>query len=204
MSNRIVTIARQYGASGRFTGELLSEATGMPYYDRELITMSADRSGVKEEVLESHDEKAQSSLLYTLAIGSVNYGINDVSQYTMPMSDKLFVQQSNLIHELAKKSSCIIVGRCADYVLRDEKNIVRVFLKADLNVRAERVAQRHSISLSEAQSMCIKTDKRRANYYSHYTGQKWGQMNLYDLVIDTTKIDAKGASAVIKAYIEVL
>lgn len=204
MASKVVTIARQYGASGRYTGEVLSELTGMPYYDRELITMSADRSGMKEDVLESHDEKAQSSLLYTLAIGSVNYGMNDMSPYTMPLSDKLFVQQSNIIHELARKSSCIIVGRCADYVLRDEKNVVRVFLKADLNVRAERVAKRHSISLSEAQDMCIKTDKRRANYYSHYTGQKWGQINLYDLVIDTTVIDAKGAAAVIKTYIDLL
>ncbi len=197
--NTVITIARQYGASGRFTGEVLSKMTGLPFYDRELITMTATKSGFGEDVVERHDERAQSSLLYTLAVGSVDYGTPMPLAYNMPMSDKLYIMQSNIIRELAQES-CIIVGRCADHVLRDNKNVIKVFLKAELPVRAERVAKRHDISEAEAQDMCIKTDRRRASYYSHYTGQKWGKQELYDLVIDTTIIDAQGAANVIKAF----
>ncbi len=204
MANTVITIARQYGASGRFTGEILSEMMGIPYYDRELITMTAAKSGFDEGIVETYDEKAQSSLLYTLAVGSVDYGTPVPLAYHMPMSDKLYIMQSNIIRELAEKSPCIIVGRCADHVLHENDNLVAVFLKADLPVRAERIAERHNISLSEAQDMCVKTDRRRASYYSHYTGQKWGRADLYDLIIDTTKIDAKGAALVIKQYVESL
>ena len=159
MANTVITIARQYGASGRFTGEILSEMMGMPCYDRELITMAVDKSGLKEDVIESYDEKAQSSLLYTLAVGSVDYGTPVPLSFHMPMSDKLYIMQSNIIRELAEKSPCIIVGRCADHVLHEHEKRVAVFLKADLPVRAQRVAARHSISVSEAQDMCIKTDR---------------------------------------------
>ncbi len=202
MANTVITIARQYGASGRFTGELLSEMMGIPCYDRELITMSAAKSGYNEDVVESYDEKAQSSLLYTLAVGSVDYGTPVPLAYHMPMSDKLYIMQSNIIRELADKSPCIIVGRCADHVLNENEKRVAVFLKAELSVRAERVAERHNISLSEAQDMCVKTDRRRAAYYSHYTGQKWGRSDLYDLMIDTTRIGAHGAALVIKQYVD--
>lgn len=204
MANTVITIARQYGASGRFTGEILSELTGMACYDRELITMAVDKSGLKEDVIESYDEKAQSSLLYTLAVGSVDYGTPVPLSFHMPMSDKLYIMQSNIIRELAEKSPCIIVGRCADHVLHDNEKRIAVFLKADLGVRAERVAKRHDISVSEAQDLCVKTDRRRASYYSHYTGQKWGRVDLYDLVIDTTRIDAKGAAEIINKYVESL
>ncbi len=202
MANMVITIARQYGASGRFTGEILSELMGIPCYDRELITMSAAKSGYNEDVVESYDEKAQSSLLYTLAVGSVDYGTPVPLAYHMPMSDKLYIMQSNIIRELADKSPCIIVGRCADHVLNEHEKRVAVFLKAELSVRAERVAERHNISLSEAQDMCVKTDRRRASYYSHYTGQKWGRSDLYDLMIDTTRITARSAALVIKQYVE--
>ncbi len=204
MANRVITIARQYGASGRFTGEFLSKLTGFPCYDRELITMSVDKSGMKEDVLKSFDEKAQSSLLYTLAMGSVEYGSAIATPYNMPISDKLFIMQSNIIKELAEQSPCIIVGRCADYVLRENPNCVSIFLQADLNVRAERVAARHQLPITKAQDLCIKTDKKRASYYSHYAGQKWGRPDLYDLVIDTTTIGAEGAAKVIKAYLDIL
>ena len=132
--NTVITIARQYGASGRFTGEVLSKMTGLPFYDRELITMTATKSGFGEDVVERHDERAQSSLLYTLAVGSVDYGTPMPLAYNMPMSDKLYIMQSNIIRELAQES-CIIVGRCADHVLRDNKNVIKVFLKAELPVR---------------------------------------------------------------------
>lgn len=203
MSNRVITIARQYGASGRFTGEVLSELLGIPCYERELITLSAEKSGMKEDIVKSYDEKAQSSLLYTLAVGSVDYGAV-AAPYNMPISDKLFILQSNIIKELAEKSPCIIVGRCGDYVLRENEKKISVFLQADLDVRAERVAERHNLPIAKAKDLCVKTDKKRASYYSHYTGQKWGRPDLYDLVIDTTDITAKGAAAVIKAFYDQL
>lgn len=202
MANTVITIARQYGAAGRQTGEILAEMTGMPCYDRELITLAASKSGMNEDVVAEIDEKASSSLLYTLALGSVDYTTPSIpAAYNIPINDKLFIAQCSVIKELAAKSPCIIVGRCADYVLRDNPKCINVYLQADLTVRAKRVAARQGISVSDAQDVVMKTDKRRASYYGHYTGQKWGRSDLYDLVIDTTVIGAQGAAEVIAKFL---
>lgn len=202
MANTVITIARQYGAAGRQTGEILAEMTGMPCYDRELITLAAMKSGMNEDVVADIDEKASPSLLYTLALGSVDYTTASMpTAYNIPINDKLFIAQCSVIKELAARSPCIIIGRCADYVLRDNPKCIKVYLQADLTVRAKRIVARQGISVSDAQDVIMKTDKRRASYYGHYTGQKWGRSDLYDLVIDTTVIGAKGAAEVIEKFL---
>ena len=202
MANTVITIARQYGAAGRRTGEILAEMTGMPCYDRELITLAAMKSGMNEDVVADIDEKASSSLLYTLALGSVDYTTASMpTAYNIPINDKLFIAQCSVIKELAARTPCIIIGRCADYVLRDNPKCIKVYLQADLTVRAKRIAARQGISVSDAQDVIMKTDKRRASYYGHYTGQKWGRSDLYDLVIDTTVIGAEGAAEVIEKFL---
>lgn len=203
MKNYIVTIARQYGSGGRECGKKLSELTGYKFYDKDLITLAAQKSGLSTDTLQTVDEKAASSLLYTLALGSsiYNHGVDSVN---LPINDKLFVVQSEIIKELSNSGEgAIIVGRCADYVLSGRENLVRVYITADFDSRVQTVMQRHNLTQPQAKDLIIKTDKRRANYYSYYTGDKWGKADKYDLVISTDRIGIDGAAQMISEYIKI-
>lgn len=201
MANCIVTIARQYGSGGREVGHLLSERTGWKFYDKDLITLAAQKSGLSSEALQNVDEKAANSLLYTLALGSsiYNHGLEHVN---LPINDRLFVVQSEIIKELAASGEgAIIVGRCADYVLSGQENLVRVYITANFDTRVKTVMARHELTESAAKDLIVKTDKRRANYYSYYTGEKWGRADKYDLVVSTDRIGIEGAASLIVDYI---
>ncbi|MBR4186163.1 MAG: cytidylate kinase-like family protein [Clostridia bacterium] len=204
MANCIVTIARQYGSGGREVGRLLSERTGWKFYDKDLITLAAQKSGLSSEALQNVDEKAANSLLYTLALGSsiYNHGLERVN---LPINDRLFVVQSEIIKDLAASGEgAIIVGRCADYVLAGRDNLVRVYITADFDARVKTVMERHDLTEPAAKDLIVKTDKRRANYYSYYTGEKWGRADKYDLVISTDRIGIDGAASLIADYIDKL
>ncbi len=204
MKNCVVTIARQYGSGGREAGQKLSELIGYKFYDKEMITLAAQKSGLSSETLSNVDEKAANSLLYTLALGSsiYNHGIDNIN---MPINDKLFVVQSEIIKELAASGEgAIIVGRCADYVLAGLDNLVRVYICADFDVRVQTVMSRHGLSQSQAKDLIMKTDKRRSNYYSYYTGEKWGRADKYDLVVSTDRIGVDGAAKLIADYVSML
>ncbi len=204
MKNYIVTIARQYGSGGREVGQKLAELTGYKFYDKEMITLAAQKSGLSSDALQHVDEKAANSLLYTLALGSsmYNHGIDRVN---LPINDKLFVVQSEIIKELASSGEgAIIVGRCADYVLAGRDNLVRVYISADFDKRVSKVMERHSLTQNQARDLIVKTDKRRANYYSYYTGEKWGKADKYDLVISTDRVGIEGAAKMISDYLEMI
>ena len=204
MKKCIVTIARQYGSGGREVGQKLAELMGCKFYDKDLITLAAQKSGLSTDALNHVDEKAANSLLYTLALGSsaYNHGVDHVN---MPINDKLFVVQSEIIKELAAgNESAVIVGRCADYVLSGYENVVKIFVCADFDKRMETVSERHALTPAQAKDLIVKTDKRRANYYSYYTGEKWGRADKYDLVVNTDKIGAEGAAKLICNYIGML
>ena len=204
MSNFIVTIARQYGSGGREVGQKLSELTGSKFYDKDLITLAAQKSGLSQDALHHVDEKAANSLLYTLALGSSAYN-HGVERVNLPINDRLFVVQSEIIKELADNGEgAIIVGRCADYVLSGRKNLVRVYIVSEFDNRVKTVMKRHDLSESQAKDLIIKTDKRRANYYSYYTGEKWGKADKYDLVVATDRIGIDGAAKMIADYIKML
>lgn len=198
--NTIITIARQYGSGGRKVGEALAQLLGIKCYDRDLISMAAEKSGMSEEALGHVDEKAASSLLYTLVMGSNMYHSN-VDQFNVPINDKLFCIQSEIIREIAEKESCVIVGRCADYVLAEHPSCVRTFIYSDFDARVKTVCERQSVSEGEARDLIIKNDKRRSNYYNYYTGHKWGRLENYDLSVSTDKIGIDGAARLIADYV---
>jgi cytidylate kinase len=203
--NIVVTIARQYGSGGREVGEIVAKDLGMVYHDKSLIKLAAEKSGLSTERLENVDEKATPSFLYSIAMGSAGiapftYGI----PYDTPINDKLFTLQSEIIREEAKKSSAVFVGRCADFILAEHPKLVRVFIYADIDKRAERIAKRNGIEVGEAKNKAIKVDKRRANYYNYYTSRKWGKSENYDLMIDTTKIGVEGAAKLIEEYVALI
>ena len=197
--NTIITIARQFGSGGREIGHKIAEILGVKCYDRDLITLAAEKSGLSEEALHHADEKAASSLLYTLVMSSNMYHSN-VDHFNVPINDKLFCVQSEIIREIAQNESCVIVGRCADYVLSEHPRVVRVFLYSDFENRVKRICEEESISEADARERIIKTDKRRANYYNYYSGQKWGKVDNYDLALATDKLGQEGTARFIVEY----
>lgn len=183
----IITIARQYGSGGREIGEKVAALLDIPLYDKQLITDAAAKGNLNEEVIRKTDESAANSLLYTLAMGSNVLGTTMHFGYKMPLNDKLFILQSEVIKEYARAGSCVIIGRCSDYVLREEPNILRLFIYGDLEHRRERVASRHpEIRSSQIVDVINKTDRRRSSYYNFYTGNKWGKYDNYDMAINSS------------------
>lgn len=205
MKNYIVTIARQYGSGGREVGQHLAGISGYKFYDKDLIILAAQKSGYSTDALQNVDEKAANSLLYTLALGSAAYNNHGIEHVNLPINDKLFVIQSEIIKDIAKKDEgAIIVGRCADYVLSGTPNLVRIYICADFDVRVKTIMERQSVTEAQAKDMIVKTDKRRANYYSYYTGDKWGKADKYDLVVSTSTIGVHGAAELIYNYLQML
>ena len=194
----IITIARQFGSGGREIGEKIAAALGFPLIDKELIKDAASKSELNEDIIKSVDESAANSLLYTLAMGSNVLGTTIHFGYKMPINDKLFILQCDAIKEYAAKGSCVIIGRCADYVLREEPNLFRIFIYGDIDHRRERVKERHpELKSSQIIDVISKTDKRRASYYNFYTGGKWGKFDNYDIAINSACLGIEGTARVI-------
>lgn len=195
--NTVITIARQYGSGGREVGMRLAEALGIKSYDRELITMAAQKSGMSSEILNHADEKATNSLLYTLALGSSYYGAASIGT-DVPINDKLFITQSQIIRDLAAEGPCIIIGRCSDYVLRTNPARFSVFIYAPIEARIRRVIERGATKTEkEARDLISRTDKRRINYYNYYTGRKWGSPDNYNMMLDSSFLGIEGSARAI-------
>ena len=196
----VITIARQYGSGGREIGERVAAQLGIPIFDKQLITDAAAKGNLNEDVLKKTDESAANSLLYTLAMGSNVVGTSIHFGYKMPINDKLFILQSEVIKNYAKEGSCVIIGRCSDYVLREEENVFRLFIYGDLEHRKERVQLRHpELKSSQIIDVINKTDKRRASYYNFYTGNKWGKYDNYDMAINSSTLGIEGTADMIAA-----
>ena len=194
----IITIARQYGSGGREIGERVAKLLGIPLYDKQLIADAASKGNLSEEIIKKTDETAANSLLYTLAMGSNVVGTTMHFGYKMPINDKLFILQSEVIRDYAKGGSCVIIGRCADYVLREEEGIFRIFVYGDLDHRKERVQERHpEIKSSQIVDVINKTDRRRASYYNFYTGNKWGKYDNYDMALNSSTLGIIGTARLI-------
>ena len=201
----IVTVARQYGSGGREIGEKIAELLGIPLYDKQLITDAAAKGSLNEEIIRSADESAANSLLYTLAMGSNHYGTAMHFGYKMPLNDKLFILQSEVIKEYAAKGSCVIIGRCADYVLKDAHDVFRLFIYGDLEHRQARIKERHpEIKDSQVIDVINKTDKRRASYYNFYTGNKWGKYDNYDMTVNSSTFGIDETARIIAAAVKKL
>ena len=201
----IITIARQFGSGGREIGEKIAAALGIPLIDKELIKDAASKGELHEDIIKSADESAANSLLYTLAMGSNMLGTTIHFGYKMPLNDKLFILQSEAIRDYAAKGSCVIIGRCADYVLREEPGLFRIFIYGDLDHRQQRVMARHpEIKTSQVIDVINKTDKRRASYYNFYSGNKWGKYDNYDMAINSSTFGIDETARIITAAVQKL
>ena len=202
-NNRIVTIARQFGSGGREIGEELSKKLGVKLYDKELISIAAKESNIAPEIFENVDEKATNSLLYSLSLGlysfSNTYSVGD----NLPVNDKLYILQHKIIKKVADEGPCVIVGRCADHILRDRNDVLRVFIYADLDFRVKRAIDLKGVKPSKAEQVVQKTDKSRSNYYNFYSGKKWGLTENYDLCINRTKLTCEQVADIIESYLKI-
>ena len=201
MEKYIITIGRQFGSGGRAIGEKLAKKLGVPFYDKELISLAAKESGISPEVFENVDEKAANSLLYSLSMGMYSFGSGFPAMGDLPVNDKLYLLQHKIIKDVASKGSCVIVGRCADYILKERPECVNIFIYADIEFRKQEAVKKHGIDAARAEHIINKTDKSRANYYSFYSGQKWGMAENYDLCINSGKLDEDKIVDLIIEYI---
>ncbi len=204
--NVIVTIARQYGSGGREVGELLAKEYNLVFHDKSLIELAAQKSGIDLEVLKKADEDVTPSFLYSIAVGNFDmYPLSiNMSPYEMPINDKLFNLQADIIKEEADKAPSVFVGRCADYILNGYQKVIKVYIYADIDSRVKRIAQKENVSENDARVLIYKTDKRRANYYNYYTSLKWGKSDNYNLMIDTSAVGTVGAAKIIGEYIKLM
>ena len=202
MSNKfIITIARQFGSGGHEIGKALSEKLSIPFYDKELISMAAKESGIDSEVFEHVDERATNSLLYSLSMGLYSFGTGYSAMGDLPVNDRLYILQHKIIKKLADEGPCVIVGRCADYILKERENCVNIFIHADMEYRKKRAIELRGVDKARAEQVVNKTDKVRANYYSFYSGQKWGFAQNYDLCIDSSKLSTEQIVDLIVSYL---
>lgn len=197
----IVTISRQFGSGGRQIGKLLAEKLGVPFYDKELISMAAQESGLDEEVLEEVDERP-SSLLYALSIGMYSSPAQLQYNETLPMNDRVFFIQSNIIRRAAKQGSCVVIGRCADFVLQNNPDAVHVFVQADLPFRVRRAVEQYGLPAEKAESMVLRTDRQRASYHNFYADKKWGKLENYHLVLNSGFVGIENAAELIGRFAE--
>lgn len=200
----IITIARQFGSGGKEIGEKLAEKLGIPFYDKSLIHLAAKESGLDEELFDYADEQTFRNFWAAASSSNSIYINNRFSLFNeMPMNDKLFIIQSNIIKKLAAADSCVIVGRCADYILRDDPNTVPVFIHSGEKERLDRVIHSYGIPEKDARDVMVKTDKKRAAYYNYYSGEKWGRADNYDLSIDSGAVGIDGAVEIIIKFAEI-
>lgn len=196
----IINVGRQLGSGGRVVAKRLAEEFGCAFYDRELLNLAAKESGFREEFFEQNDEQCGffRSLfhLHTPHVSDSNFYNDTMSQ------ESLFKFQSDAIRKAAGEGACVFVGRCADYVLRDFKNVVNVFVTADIDQRLQTVCQREGCDRAAARKLIANGERDRAAYYNYYTGKKWGHSESYDLCVNSSKLGLEGTVAFIKEFVE--
>lgn len=197
----IVTIGRQYGSGGSEIGKRLAKDLGLHCYDKEILRMNSNESGIKESYFHLADERAGNRLLYkiinglTPEMGAPSFGSDLVS------ADNLFRFQSEVIRKLAAEESCVIIGRCADYILEGTEGLIRIFLYADMEDRAARIRSKNLYDSNDVIKNIKRIDKERRDYHRYYTGRSWEDVANYDLMLNTSVLGVEGTVEAVKDYI---
>lgn len=201
----IITINREYGSGGKKIGQRLSKLLGIPYYDEDIITMASEHSAVAEEFFRLNDEKPGKNILKRI-IGGIRSAVEKPSlgeDITSP--DNLFRFQSEVIRKLAEEDSCILIGRCSDFVLEESAfpDVIRIFVYADLPKKIENVMEVDGVDTKEALNRVQRINKKRSDYYRYYTGESWDDMTRYDLPVNTSKLSFDEATSLILHYLKI-
>ena len=190
---KCITIGREFGSGGRELGLRLASELHIPFYDKELISLAAEKGTLSPVILEEYEERVFRPAYFSYRPALIGY-------YQQPISDKIFLEQFHIIKELAEQGPCVIVGRCADYALKDKA--VNVFVHADMASRIKRKLEMDiGVPEDKMERHINRVDRKRKSYYRHYTDQIWGMAKNYDLTVDTTDIGVEGAVKVVLAYL---
>ena len=198
MQNHVIALGRQFGSGGREIGRRLSQSLGFAYYDRELISLAAQRAHVREELFADKDEKAANPWLFK----GFYEGGPRVKQ-GQSAEDILFQMQSEVIQELSEKSSCIIVGRCADHVLAGTERLVRIFIYADMEARIQRIREKGYYEEHEIARNIRRMDRERRDYHRYYTGKEWENVENYDMMLNSGVLGTDGCVECILSYLKI-
>lgn len=203
MVDTIITIGRQFGSNGHEIGKRLAKRLDIPFYDKEILGETAKNSGLSENILKSLDEKPTKSFLYSLVMDPYSFGYTN-SGYQVNLNQQAFQATYDTVKELGSKGPCVIVGRCADYALRHNPNLIRIFIHAPLEQRIKTVCERFNLTEDKAKNQISKEDKSRASYYNYYTSKKWGDINSYDIFINSSLMDLDKTVDYIVKYINAI
>lgn len=203
MDNVVITIARGYGSGGKTIGKMLAAELGIDYYDRELLKMASDESGINEYLFNKADEKLKSTLLFKIARKVYSGELISPDSDDFVSNDNLFNYQAKVIKELAENESCVIVGRCADFVLKDYKHVIKIFVHAPFESCVNTVIDMFGITRKEAEKKILTTDKHRSEYYKYYTGRDWDNAGNYDLCLNTDDLSYEKCVEIIKDFIKI-
>ena len=186
----VITVGRQYGSGGREIGTALANRLGIAYYDDLLLKKAAEESGLCEELFHSFDERPK-SFLYSIALDPYSFSMSHITS-TGSIEQQVYLATYDTIKKLADQGPCVLIGRCADYALKDRTDVINLFITAPLPNRIKRVAMRNGISEDEAKDRIRKKDKDRAAYYNFYSAKEWGDAKSYDLCIDSSLLGIEG------------
>jgi cytidylate kinase len=204
MGKIIITIARQYGSGGKTIGQKLAKDLGINCYDRELMRLASDDSGIAEGLFGKADERLKNSPLIRITKNVYKGQLIPPESDEFTSNDNLFNYQAKVIKELAEAENCVIIGRCADYVLSEFEHVVSVFIHGNREYCIARAKERLGYtSDKEVEKFINKTDKYRAEYYKYYTGREWNDARNYDLCLDSSELDMDGCVKAVKAYIDI-
>ena len=202
-TSSIITIGREYGSAGRQIGQEVARYFGIKCYDKELLEHAANDSGICKELFENHDERPTNSFLYSLVMDTYSFGYSSAGFTDMPMNHKVFLAQFEAIKKLAAEGPCVMVGRCADYALADNKDCFSVFVHADDDFCLARAMERNSFSEKETKKFIERTDKYRSDFYHYHTGHHWTDARYYDLCLDSSKLGFEKCVEEIEAYAKI-
>lgn len=204
MKNYVITIARGFGSGGKEIAQKLSDKLGIPWYERQILTMASEQSGISEAIFAENDEKLKGKKLASLLHTMPSQYIVDATSPRFVSSDNLFNIQSELIRTLAKTESCIIVGKCANMVLKDEKNVLSVYIEAPRSACVDSVMNKLGVKEEEAHKLISETDKYRYNYYKYYTrGKDWRDPVAYDVTLNSARVGRDRCVEVICNMLEI-
>lgn len=205
MEKYVITIARQYGSGGRTIGEMLADKLGIHFYDKELMKLASEDSGINERLFNTADEKVKQSVFSKMFKTEKAYKGDVISPESDEFisDDNLFNYQAKVVKELAERENCVIVGRCADYVLKDYDHVLSVFIHGPKDFCMQEAAKKINLTGKELERFIAKTDKERADYYKYYTGREWTDARNYDLCLDSSKLGFERCVEEIIAYMNV-
>ncbi|MGI6094102.1 MAG: AAA family ATPase [Lachnospiraceae bacterium] len=203
MKNVVITIARQFGSGGKTIGMKLAQDLGIKCYNREILRMASDESGIKEELFNENDEKLRNGTLFGISKNIYNGQLIAPGKSNFVSPENMFYYQAKIIRDLAEKESCVIIGRCADFVLKDYENVMSVFVHAPKEYCLERAGERVALKGRELEKFVEKKDKYRGSFYKYYTGREWEDARNYDLCLDSSKLGFDKTQEAIQAYMKI-